>query len=53
MTPAENAGFRRVAGRFASGIMVVSTTLDGADHAMTVTAFCSVSLQPQLVLFCA
>ena len=53
MTPVDNADFRRVAGRFASGIMVVTTTLDGADHAMTVTAFCSVSLQPQRVLFCA
>ncbi|HEY9240937.1 MAG TPA: flavin reductase family protein [Streptosporangiaceae bacterium] len=53
MTPVDDADYRRVAGRFASGIMVVSTTLDGADHAMTVTAFCSVSLRPPLVLFCA
>jgi flavin reductase (DIM6/NTAB) family NADH-FMN oxidoreductase RutF len=53
MTPVDNADFRRVAGQFASGIMVVTTTLDGADHAMTVTAFCSVSLRPQRVLFCA
>jgi flavin reductase (DIM6/NTAB) family NADH-FMN oxidoreductase RutF len=53
MTPVDNADFRRVAGQFASGIMVVTTTLDGVDHAMTVTAFCSVSLQPQRVLFCA
>ena len=50
MTP---ASFRRAAGQFASGIMVVSTALDGADHAMTVTAFASVSLEPQRVLFCA
>ena len=53
MTAVDGPDFRRVAGRFASGIMVVSTTLDGADHAMTVTAFASVSLAPQLVLFCA
>ncbi|MGP7998108.1 MAG: flavin reductase family protein [Streptosporangiaceae bacterium] len=53
MTPIDGAGFRRVAGQFASGIMVVSTSLDGADHAMTVTAFCSVSMEPPRVLFCA
>ncbi len=53
MTEADGAEFRRVAGRFASGIMVVTTRLDGVDHAMTVTAFASVSLVPQRVLFCA
>lgn len=47
------ADFRRVAGRFASGIVVVTTSLDGIGHAMTVTAFTSVSLDPLLVLFCA
>ncbi|WP_233510199.1 flavin reductase family protein [Actinomadura craniellae] len=44
--------FRRVAGRFATGVVVVTTTLDGVDHAMTVNAFTSVSLDPLLVLFC-
>jgi flavin reductase (DIM6/NTAB) family NADH-FMN oxidoreductase RutF len=44
--------YRRVAGRFATGIMVVTTVLDGAAHAMTVNAFTSVSLDPILVLFC-
>ena len=53
MTEVDGADFRRVAGRFASGIMVVTTRLDGVDHAMTVTAFASVSLVPQRVLFCA
>ena len=53
MTAVDGADFRRVAGQFASGIMVVTTRLDGVDHAMTVTAFASVSLEPQLVLFCA
>ena len=53
MTQVDGADFRRVAGQFASGIMVVSTHLDGVDHAMTVTAFASVSLEPQRVLFCA
>ncbi len=45
--------FRSVLGRFASGITVV-TTCDpaGRDHGMTVSAFCSVSLTPPLVLVC-
>jgi flavin reductase (DIM6/NTAB) family NADH-FMN oxidoreductase RutF len=53
MAPVDRADFRRAAGRFASGIVVVSTSLDGVGHAMTVTAFTSVSLEPLLVLFCA
>ncbi len=44
--------YRRVAGRFATGITVVTTALDGVDHAMTVSAFTSLSLDPVLVLFC-
>jgi len=53
MTGVDPQGFRRAAGRFASGIVVVSTSLDGIGHAMTVTAFTSVSLDPVRVLFCA
>jgi flavin reductase (DIM6/NTAB) family NADH-FMN oxidoreductase RutF len=49
----EQADFRRAAGRFGSGIVVVTTSLDGVGHAMTVTAFTAVSLKPLLVLFCA
>jgi flavin reductase (DIM6/NTAB) family NADH-FMN oxidoreductase RutF len=51
--PADAAAFRRAAGQFPTGIAVVSTSLDGAPHAMTVSAFTSVSLEPLLVLFCA
>lgn len=40
-------------GRFATGIAIVTTVTDGIDHAMTVNAFTSVSLEPLLVLFCA
>jgi flavin reductase (DIM6/NTAB) family NADH-FMN oxidoreductase RutF len=47
------ADFRRAAGQFATGILVVSATLDGVPHSMTVSAFTSVSLDPLLVLFCA
>ena len=45
--------FRSVLGRFASGITIV-TTRDSSerDCGMTVSAFCSVSLAPPLVLIC-
>jgi flavin reductase (DIM6/NTAB) family NADH-FMN oxidoreductase RutF len=42
-----------VVGRFATGVSIVTTVSDGVDHAMTVNAFTSVSLEPLLVLFCA
>ena len=45
--------FRSVLGRFASGVTIVTTRDEtGADHGMTVSAFCSVSLDPALVLVC-
>jgi len=45
--------FRSVLGRFASGVTIVTTRDEsGADHGMTVSAFCSVSLTPALVLVC-
>ena len=45
--------FRSVLGRFASGVTVVTTRDDeNRDHGMTVSAFCSVSLVPPLVLVC-
>lgn len=45
--------FRNVLGRFASGVTVVTAvTADGKDQGMTVSAFCSVSLVPSLVLIC-
>jgi flavin reductase (DIM6/NTAB) family NADH-FMN oxidoreductase RutF len=45
--------YRRVVGRFATGVTVVTTLLDGEQHAMTCNSFTSVSLEPVLVLFCA
>ncbi len=45
--------YRRVVGRFATGVTVVTTVLDGEHHAMTASSFTSVSLEPVLVLFCA
>src|SRR4051812_3600614 len=45
--------FRSVMGRFATGVMIVTARdADGRDHGMTVSAFCSVSLHPPLVLAC-
>ena len=45
--------YRRVVGRFATGVTVITTVLDGEHHAMTCNSFTSVSLEPVLVLFCA
>ena len=42
--------FRRVMGRFATGVTVVSFLRDGRPAGMTVNAFLSVSLEPPLVL---
>ena len=44
--------FRKVVGRFATGVTVVTTRAQGVDHAMTANAFTSVSLEPLLVLVC-
>jgi flavin reductase len=44
--------FRRVLGRFGSGITIMSTLQGGVAHAMTANAFTSVSLDPPLVLVC-
>lgn len=49
----DQAAFRGALGRFASGVTVVTTVLDGVDHAMTASAFTSVSLDPPLVLICS
>lgn len=44
--------FRNAMSRFASGVTVASAVLDDVDHAMTASAFTSVSLDPPLVLVC-
>ena len=44
--------FRQVMGRFATGITVVTTSSQGVPGGLTVNAFCSVSLNPPLVLVC-
>lgn len=44
--------FRDLVGRFATGITVVTTEVDGLVHGMTANAFSSVSLDPLLLLVC-
>jgi flavin reductase (DIM6/NTAB) family NADH-FMN oxidoreductase RutF len=51
--PVSSEEFRAALSRFPSGITVV-TTRDGEDkfHGITVSAFCSLSLEPPRVLIC-
>lgn len=44
--------FRAVFSRLATGVMVMTTEVDGSPHGMTVNAVTSVSLDPLLVLVC-
>src|SRR3954464_3185460 len=44
--------FRRLLSRFASGIAIITARDDDRDVGMTLSAFCSVSLSPPLVLVC-
>jgi flavin reductase (DIM6/NTAB) family NADH-FMN oxidoreductase RutF len=51
--PIDPDTFRAVLGRFASGVTIMTMRDEaGADHGMTVSAFCSLSLDPPLVLAC-
>jgi flavin reductase (DIM6/NTAB) family NADH-FMN oxidoreductase RutF len=42
--------FRKAMGKFATGVTVITTEVDGDVHGMTANAFMSVSLNPKLVL---
>ncbi|MBI4328651.1 MAG: flavin reductase [Chloroflexi bacterium] len=44
--------FRRVLGSFASGVTIVTSRVGDTVHGTTMSAFCSVSLDPPLVLIC-
>jgi flavin reductase (DIM6/NTAB) family NADH-FMN oxidoreductase RutF len=44
--------FRKTAGQFATGVTVVTTNNQGTLAGLTVNAFCSVSLDPPLILIC-
>ena len=53
LMPVSSADFRSALSRFASGVTVVTTKdSTGKQHGITVSAFCSVSLDPPLVLIC-
>jgi len=43
--------FRNALGSFATGVTVVTYTVDGTDHGITVNSFASLSLDPPLVLW--
>src|SRR5688500_796030 len=51
-TPVDAEAFKRAVGSFASGVTVVTTQVNGVDHAMTASAFTAVSREPLLVLVC-
>ncbi|MEH7247871.1 flavin reductase family protein [Neobacillus niacini] len=42
--------FRTAMGKFATGVTVIATDVDGEVHGMTANAFMSVSLDPKLVV---
>ena len=44
--------FRQVMSQFATGITIVTTAAGEEIHGLTVNSFCSVSLDPPLVLVC-
>lgn len=48
----DQATFRSILGRFASGVTVVTAQDGDVDHGMTASAFCSLSLDPPLALVC-
>ena len=50
--PVDEASFREAMSRLATGVAVVTTSLEGKLYGVTVNAFCSVSLDPPLVLVC-
>lgn len=48
----EPAEFRRALGHFATGVTVITTQHQNQLHGTTVSSFCSLSLDPPLVLVC-
>ncbi|WP_026370392.1 flavin reductase family protein [Kallotenue papyrolyticum] len=46
------AEFRYALSHFASGVTVVTTSVGGVHYGLTVSSFCSLSLNPPLILVC-
>lgn len=49
-TSMEDRKFRNAMGKFATGVTVITTEVDGITHGMTANAFMSVSLNPKLIV---
>lgn len=50
--PFDSAVFRSVIGTVASGVMVLTVRDADGDHGMTISAVCSLSLEPPMMLVC-
>jgi flavin reductase (DIM6/NTAB) family NADH-FMN oxidoreductase RutF len=50
--PASPADFKAALGRFPAGVTVITVAGAEGDHGMTASAFCSLSLDPPLILVC-
>jgi flavin reductase (DIM6/NTAB) family NADH-FMN oxidoreductase RutF len=48
----EQTEFRQTLGRFATGVTIITTQHLGQLHGTTVSSFCSLSLEPPLILVC-
>jgi flavin reductase (DIM6/NTAB) family NADH-FMN oxidoreductase RutF/DNA-binding FadR family transcriptional regulator len=48
----DSAVFRRVIGNFMSGVVVITTRHNGQNHGATVSAVCSLSMEPPMLLVC-
>jgi len=49
---ADAQSFKSALGRFASGVTAITVAGPDGDHGMTASAFCSLSIDPPLVLVC-
>ncbi len=52
LRPLSTERFREVIGHFASGVTVITTSLDGELHGTTASAVSSLSLEPPMMLVC-
>ena len=52
MPPFDSAEFRRVLGHYPTGVTVVTGVENGGPVGLAIGSFCSVSLDPPLVMFC-
>jgi flavin reductase (DIM6/NTAB) family NADH-FMN oxidoreductase RutF len=51
-SPVDPLVMRQTMGKFATGVAIVTTEIDGVPHGMTVNSLTSVSLDPALLLVC-